>query len=77
MKFDGKQYFDIAPDGTKQNDSSSGKRISDHVIQMESQTKGRPDSTQEFKVSEDGKTLTIVSKSIKTSAVFTSVWDKQ
>lgn len=77
MKFDGKQYFDIAPDGTKQDDSASGKRISDHVIQMESQTKGRPDSTQEFKVSEDGKTLTIVSKSIKTSAVFTSVWDKQ
>jgi hypothetical protein len=65
------------PDGTKQSDSAPGKRISDHLIQMKSQTKGRPDSTQEFKVSEDGKTLTIVSKSIKTSAVFTSVWDKQ
>jgi len=65
------------PDGTKQSDSASGKRISDHLIQMKSQTKGRPDSTQEFKVSEDGKTLMIVSKSIKTSAVFTSVWDKQ
>jgi hypothetical protein len=76
MKFDGRQYFDIAPDGTK-GDSSSGRRISDRVIEMESQTKGRPDSTDEYKVSDDGKTLTIVSKSIKTSAVFTSVWDRQ
>jgi hypothetical protein len=76
MNFDGKQYFDTAPDGTK-GDSSSGKRISDRVIEMESQTKGRPDSTDEYKVSDDGKTLTIVSKSIKTSAVFTSVWDRQ
>jgi hypothetical protein len=76
MNFDGKQYFDTAPDGTK-GDSSSGKRISDHVIQMESQIKGRPESIDEFTVSADGNTLTIVSKSIKTSAVFTSVWDKQ
>jgi hypothetical protein len=76
MRFDGKQYFDIAPDGSK-GDSSSGKRISDRVIEMKSQTKGRPDSTDEYKVSDDGKTLTIISKSIKTSAVFTSVWDKQ
>jgi hypothetical protein len=76
MQFDGKQYFDIAPDGTK-GDSSSGKRISDHVIQMQDQANGKPDSNNEFKVSDDGKTLTIVSKSIKTSAVFTSVWDKE
>ena len=76
MQFDGKQYFDIAPDGTK-GDSSSGKRISDHVIQMQDQVKGKPDSTTEFTVSDDGKTLTIVNKSIKTAAVFTSVWDKE
>jgi hypothetical protein len=76
MQFDGKQYFEIAPDGTK-GDSSSGKRISDHVIQMQDQIKGKPDSISEFRVSDDGKTLTIVSKSIKTSATFTSVWDKE
>jgi hypothetical protein len=76
MKFDGKQYFEIAPDGS-QGDSSSGQRISEHVIQMESQTKGKPDSNDEFKVSDDGKTLTIVSKSIKTHVVFTKVWDKE
>jgi len=75
MQFDGKPYFDIAPDGTKGN-SASGKRISDHVIQMEGQIKGKPDNTSEFRVSDDGKTLTIVSKSVKTAATFTSVWDK-
>jgi hypothetical protein len=76
MKFDGKQYFEIAPDGTK-GDSSSGKRISDHLIQTQDQVKGKPDSNSEYKVSDDGKTLTIVNKSIKTNAVFTSVWDKE
>jgi hypothetical protein len=76
MNFDGKQYFDVAPDGTK-GDSYSGKRISANLIQFESQSKGKPDDNQEFKVSDDGKTLTIVNKSLKTSAVFTSVWDKQ
>jgi hypothetical protein len=76
MQFDGKQYFEVAPDGTK-SASSSGKRTSDHVIQMQGQVKSQPDSSNEFTVSNDGKTLTIVSKSIKTAAVFTSVWDKE
>ena len=76
MLFDGKQYFEIAPDGTK-GDSASGKRINDHVIQMQGQVNGKLDSIDEFTVSEDGKTLTLVSKSIKTSATFVSVWDKE
>jgi hypothetical protein len=44
---------------------------------MQGQIKGKPDSNNEFRVSDDGKTLTIVSKSIKTTAAFTSVWDKE
>jgi len=76
MKFDGKQYFDVGPDGSK-DESASGKRVGDRVIRMESQTKGSPESTDEYTVSEDGNVLTIVSKAVKTSAVFTSVWDKQ
>jgi hypothetical protein len=76
MQFDGKQYFEVAPDGTK-GDSASGKRISGHVIQMQGQVKGKPDSINEFTVSDDGRTLTIVSKSIKTNTSFTSVWDKE
>jgi hypothetical protein len=39
--------------------------------------KGSPGDTLEFKVADDGKTLTMVNKSLKTSAVFTTVWDKQ
>ena len=76
MNFDGKQYFETGPDG-KTGDSSSGKRVSANVIQMESQSKGTPEDNEEFKVSDDGKTLTLTSKSLKTSSVFTSVWDKQ
>jgi hypothetical protein len=76
MQFDGKQYFETGPDGTK-GDSASGKRIGDHVIQMQGQVNGKPDSINEFTVSEDGRTLTIVSKSVKTNAAFTSVWDKK
>jgi hypothetical protein len=76
MNFDGKQYVETGPDG-KTGDSSSGKRVSANVIQMESQSKGKPEDNEELKVSDDGKTLTFTSTSLKTSAVFTSVWDKQ
>ena len=77
MKFDGKQYFEKAPDGSTGEDSSSGKRLGDKVIQMESESSGKPESHDEFRVSDDGKTLTIVSRPVKTAAVFTSVWDKE
>ena len=76
MLFDGKQYFDQTPDGTK-GDSSSGKRINAHFIQINTLVKGRPDSTDELHVSPDGMTLTIVSRPIRSSAVFTTVWDKK
>jgi hypothetical protein len=76
MYFDGKEYFDQAPDGTR-GDSSSGKRMNAHFIQIDNRVKGRPDGTRELKVSPDGMTLTIVSRPIRSSAVFTSVWDKQ
>ena len=42
MIFDGKQYFDVAPDGTK-GDSYSGKRINANLIQLKGQNKGKPD----------------------------------
>jgi hypothetical protein len=44
---------------------------------MEDRIKGKPESTSEFTVSDGGKTLTIVSKFVKTAAVFTSVCDKK
>ncbi len=76
MKFDGKAYVDRGA-GDAKGRSSSGKRINDHVLEIERQVKGKPEESEEFKVSHDGKTLTIVSRIAKSSAVFTMVWDKQ
>ena len=61
MNFDGKQYFETGPDG-ETGDSSSGKRVSANVIQMESQSKGEFEDMMSFKASDDGKTLTFTSK---------------
>jgi len=76
MKFDGKMYLDSGAGDTK-GDSSSGKRVNDHVLQIDGQVNGKLEETEEFKLSDDGKTLTIVSRPANSSAVFTMVWDKQ
>jgi hypothetical protein len=76
MNFDGKVYFDSGA-GDAKGQSSSGKRIEAHVLQIDGQLDGKPEDSEEFKVSGDGKTLTIVSKPAKSSAVFTTVWDRQ
>jgi hypothetical protein len=76
MKFDGKIYADSGA-GDTQGHSSSGKRINDHALEIENQVNGKPEDREELKVSEDGKTLTIVSRVPDSSAVFTMVWDKQ
>jgi hypothetical protein len=76
MKFDGKMYPDDGAGDTKGN-SSSGKRVNDHVLEIDGQVNGKPEDSEEFKVSDDGKTLTIVSRPANSSAVFTMVWDKQ
>lgn len=76
IKFDGKLYFDSGPGDTK-GQASSGKRISDRVLEIYDQLNGKPEQTEEFKVSGDGKTLTIVDRVPNSPAVFTMVWDKQ
>ena len=76
MLFDGKPYIDQGPGGPLET-TTSGKRLDPHLLQLESRTKGVLDETDEFKVSDDGNTLTIVSKQAKSSAIFTSVWDKK
>jgi hypothetical protein len=76
MKFDGKLYPNTGA-GDTNGESSSGKRISDHVLHIEGLVKGEPEDSEEFKLSDDGKTLTVVSKVAKSNAVFTMVWDKQ
>ena len=76
MKFDGKMYTDSGADDTKGH-SSSGKRVNDHVLEVDNQVDGKPEDSEELKVSDDGKTLTIVRRLVNSSAVFTMVWDKQ
>lgn len=76
MNFDGKVYFDKGA-GDVEGQASSGKRVNAHLLQIESLVNGKSEDTEEFKVSDDGKTLTIVSKPAKSSSVFTSVWDRQ
>lgn len=76
MQFDGKVYADSGAGDTKGR-SSSGKRVNDHLLQIDGQVNGKQEDSAEFRVSDDGKTLTVVSRPAHSSAVFTMVWDKQ
>lgn len=76
MKFDGKMYLDSGSGDTKGH-SSSGKRVSDHLLEIDDQVEGKVEDHGELKVSDDGKTLTVVTRVVNSSAVFTMVWDKQ
>ena len=76
MKFDGKMYADSGVGDTKGH-SSSGKRVNDRVLEIDTQVDGKPEESEELKVSDDGRTLTIVRRPANSSAVFTMVWDKQ
>jgi hypothetical protein len=76
IKFDAKLYVDSGAGDTKRH-SSSGKRVNDRVLEIDSQFDGQPEESQELTVSDDGKILTIVTRVPHSSAVFTTVWDKQ
>jgi hypothetical protein len=76
MKFDAKRYVDSGAGDTKRH-SSSGKRVNDRVLEIDGQLDGKTEVSQELTVSDNGKTLTIVSRVPNSSAVFTMVWDKQ
>ena len=76
LKFDGKVYFENGASDPKGH-SASGKRIDDRTLEIDSQNNGELDGREELKLSDDEKTLTIVDRPAKSSAVFTSVWDRQ
>jgi hypothetical protein len=76
MNFDGKVYLEEGPGHSKRR-STSGKRISSHLLELDGQINGQPDDKEEFKLSEDGKTLTMISKPVNSPAVFTTVWDRK
>ena len=74
LKFDGKQYSEK---GGLKPSTTSGKRIDAHAFQIESYEDGELQEKEEYKVSDDGKTLTIVSRPVKSATVFTSVFDRR
>jgi hypothetical protein len=76
MKFDGKVYADSGA-GDKKGSSSSGRRVSEYTLEIDSQVNGRLEDRGELRVSSDGKTLTVIDKPANSTAVFTEVWDKQ
>ncbi len=76
MKFDGKLYADSGA-GDRKGDSSSGRRLSDSVLEIDDHVNGRLEDREEFTMSNGGRTLTIVSRPANSTAVFTEVWDKQ
>lgn len=76
MKFDGKIYADSGGGDTK-GKSSSGRRVSDQVLEIDSQLNGRLENRAELTVSNGGKTLTVVNKPANSTALFTEVWDKE
>ena len=47
------------------------------ALEIDTQADGKPEESEELKVSADGRTLTIVRRPANSSAVFTMVWDKQ
>ena len=76
MNFDGKVYFEAGPTA-KKGDGTSGKRPNAHLLVLDGQTNGVPVDKEEWTISNDGKTLTLVMTIVKSSAVFTSVFDKR
>ncbi len=76
LKFDGKIYADSGAGDAKGN-SSSGRRLSDYVLEIDGQVNGRLEERAELEVSNGGKTLTVVNKPANSTAVFTEIWDKQ
>jgi hypothetical protein len=76
MNFDGKVYFETGPTARK-GDATSGKLVNAHLLLSEDRINGELEDKEEWRVSDDGKTLTIVSRPVKSSAVFTSVFDRQ
>jgi hypothetical protein len=76
LRFDGKPYPQTGPDGPT-GTVTIGKRVSPTHLHLEDQRKGKLEERDEFELSPDGKTLTIVGRPANAPTVFTSLWDRQ
>lgn len=76
LKFDGKQYPDHGP-RVAPGSTASAKRIDDHTIELTDKLNGKAVDTQELKLSDDGKTLTVTVHSAGVEKPMILVFEKQ
>jgi hypothetical protein len=76
IKFDGQDYPDHGP-RVAPGSTSSAKRVDPHTIDITDKLKGKVMDTQEMKISEDGKTLTVVVQYPGVEKPQTFVYEKQ
>ena len=74
--FDGKLYAAKGA-GAPENVKTSGKRVSANLIEMETQLNGKPSERVEYRLSDDGKTLTVTDRAVNSTAVFKDVFDRR
>jgi hypothetical protein len=76
LKLDGKDYADPRP-AEKPGRTKSGKRIDGYTIELTDKLDGKVTGTDEWKVSPDGKTLTITGHETEQKKPTVTVFDKQ
>lgn len=79
LKFDGTECVEHGPD-VNEGSTTSGKRIDSHALELVSKEKGKPVDRSDYKLSSDGRTLTITSVSLaehSDNKPTLAVWDRQ
>jgi len=76
MKFDGKDYAETGPN-VAPGSTSSGRRVNEHTLEVTDKVKGDVIDTTEFKVSADGKTLTLTVHDKGQSKPLTFVYERE
>lgn len=75
MKFDGKDYTEQGPD-VAPGSSSSGKRVDAHTLAVVDKVKDKVVDHARYKISADGKTLTMTIQDVGQPKPITIVYDK-
>ncbi len=76
MKFDGKDYTETGPN-VAPGSTSSGHRTDAHTLEVTDKVQGEVMDTTQFKVSPDGKTLTLAVHEKGQSKALTFVYDRE
>ncbi len=76
MKFDGKDYSETGPN-VAPGSASSGHRVNEHTLEVTDKVQGQVMDTTQFKVSADGKTLTLTVHEKGQSKPLAFVYDRE